>query len=288
MRLVIFLLLWSFASCGEPNSQHPKSGLGLAALPPPPGWVLYPNPATDHAVLQCANHSRREWRVILDGDNVKTRLDTLSNHQEPLPPNIRSGSVVVGSKGTRHVAQVDDGSLIGLDVGEFGGGLWWFSSDGKSSKRLSEENVLGFVKTRWGILALVGLAHMGTDYGQVLRVGDGAAGNRRIEVLANLGAAPRSFVIESPDSFLVLTTRDLVRVAQNAAVHHLLPVKYGLLYPNSMTLGPSGILHIGMRHFVTRLTPTEGGYKEEWFVPAGCLRFAVKDYDCECLSNGSE
>jgi hypothetical protein len=141
-------------------------------------------------------------------------------------------------------------------------------------------------KTRSGMLALTGLAHLGLNYGNVLRVGNGAEGARTIEVLANLGAAPRSFVIEPSDSLLVLTTRDLVRVRATGVVQHLFPVKYGLLYPTSMTLGSSGVIHVGMRQFVTRLTPTPSGYKEEWFVPAWCSRFAIRNYDCDCLANG--
>jgi hypothetical protein len=297
--LLIIHLLSFCGSCAEsPNSQKQNAPRELAALPPrqnapreaaallpPGGWELYPNPAPGSAALECANYSLREWRVTLDGNGVKIDPDTLGNHQEPLPSNIQSKSVVVGTKGTRHIAQVDDGLLIGLDVGEFGGGLWWFSSDGKNSKKLSDENVLGFAKTSWGILAIGGLAHMGSDYGHVLHVGAGADGNRRIETLSNLGAAPRAFVVESSDSILVLTTRELVRVRGDGAMQHLFPVNYESLYPNSMTLGPAGILHVGMRHFVTRLTPMGDKYKEEWYVPAGCSRFSIKDYDCVCQPN---
>ena len=268
-----------------PSSQKQNAPREMLALPAPAGWERYPNPAPDSAALQCANYSRREWRVTLDGHGVKIDLDTLGNHQEPLPSNIHSKSVAVGTKGTRHIAQVDDGSLISLDVGEFGGGLWWFSSDGQSSRKLSDENVLGFAETASGILAIGGLAHIGSDYGHVLLVGAGAGGNRRIETLSTLNAAPMAFVIESPDSILVLTTRELVRVRGDGTQQHLLPVNYGLLYPNSMTLGLAGILHVGMRHFVTRLTPMGDRYKEEWFVPVGCLRFSIKDYDCVCQPN---
>jgi hypothetical protein len=94
-----------------------------------------------------------------------------------------------------------------------------------------------------------------------------------------------AFVIESPDSILVLTTRELVRVKGDGTLRHLFPVNYGALYPNSMTLGPAGILHIGMRHFVTRLTPMGDKYQEEWFVPVGCSRFSIEDYDCVCQPN---
>jgi hypothetical protein len=283
--LLIILLLTSCSSCAERvGSQTPVASSELASLPAPEGWVLYPSPLADSPALRCANYSMREWRVTVEGESLKTRLDTRRDHQAPLPSEINSKNVAVGSKGDRHVIQVEDGWLVGLDVGEFGGALWWFSSDGKNSKKLADENVVGFANSSKGVLALVGLAHMGLDSGKVLRIADGEAGNRKIEVLADLGVAPRTFAVESPDTLLVVTTRGLVRVRTSGMVEQLLPTNYGLLYPNSMTLSPSGVIHVGMRHFVTRLTPTGNSYREEWFVPIGCSQFRIRDYDCVCIS----
>lgn len=253
-------------------------------LPAPEGWVLYPSPSADDPALTCANHSNREWRVAAVGEGVKVSPDAPGNHQDPLPPGINSRSVGAGAKSERHVIRVGDGWLVGLDAGEFGGALWWFGADGKSSKRLGEENVVGFAESSKGVLALAGLAHLGSDSGKLLRITDGEAGNREVEVLADLGAAPRAFAVESQDSLLIVTTRGLVRVRSSGAVEQLLPTNYGLLYPNSMTVSPSGVIHVGMRHFITRLTPAGSGYKEEWFVPADCTRFETRNYDCVCIS----
>jgi hypothetical protein len=252
-------------------------------LPAPVGWVLYPSPSANDPALTCANYSRREWRVAADGESVKVSPDARSNHQDPLPPEINSRSVAVGSKSERHVIRVEDGWLVGLNAGEFGGALWWFGSDGKSSKRLGDENVVGFAESSKGVMALAGLAHMGSDSGKVLRITDGESGDRKVEALADLGAAPRAFAVESQDSLLIVTTRGLVRVRSSGAVEQLLTTNYGLLYPNSMTVSPSGVIHVGMRHFITRLTPAGNGYQEEWFVPADCTRFETRNYDCVCI-----
>jgi hypothetical protein len=253
-------------------------------MPAPEGWVPYPSPSANDPALTCANYSRREWRVTAAGESVKVSPDTWGNHQDPLPPEINSRSVAVGSKSERHVIRVEDGWLVGLNAGEFGGALWWFGSDGKSSKRLGDENVVGFAESSKGVLALAGLAHMDSDSGKVFRITDGESGNRKVEALADLGAAPRAFAVESQDSLLIVTTRGIVRVRSSGAVEQLLTTNYGLLYPNSMTVSPSGVVYIGMRHFITRLTPTGNGYKEEWFVPASCTRFETRDYDCVCIS----
>src|SRR5262249_62333899 len=107
LRWLLIIHLLSFCgSCAEsPSSQKqnaPREVATLppqqnapretAALPPPDGWEPYPNPAPGSAALQCANYSRREWRVTLDGKGVKIDLETLGNHQEALPPNIHSQS----------------------------------------------------------------------------------------------------------------------------------------------------------------------------------------------------
>jgi hypothetical protein len=283
--LFIILLLASCSSRAERvNSQAPTAPPPFASLPAPEGWVLYPSPPADSPALRCANYSMREWKVTLAGENLQIRLDTRRDHQDPLPSEISSENVAVGSKGDRHVIRVEDGWLVGLDVGEFGGALWWFSSNGRNSKKLANENVVGFAKSSKGVLALVGLAHMGLDSGKVLRITDGEAGNRKVEALADLGAAPRTFAVESPDSLLIVTTRGLVRVRTSGMADQLLSTNYGLLYPNSMTLFPSGVIHVGLRHFITRLMPTGNSYSEEWFVPVGCSRFRIRDYDCVCVS----
>jgi hypothetical protein len=220
--------------------------------------------------------------VSLDGEGLQIRLDKKRDHQDPLPAQIQSKNVAVGSKADRHVIRVNDGWLVGMDVGEFGGGLWWFSADGQRNKKLLDENVVGFANSSKGVLVLVGLAHMTLDDGKILRITDGVAGNRKLEQLVDLGSAPATFAIESPDALIVLTTTGLVRVRTSGQKENLLRTEYESLYPTSMTLSSSGLIYVGMRQFVTRLTPTGNTYQEEWFVPADCTKFSIRDFDCVC------
>jgi hypothetical protein len=294
-RLIIILLAAGCSSCAawagpqtpSPPASAPASAPSAAvSTSAPDGWVLYPGPPEDGPALRCANYSRREWRVATAGESLKISLDTPLDHRDPLPAEITHKSVANLSRSERRVIRVGDGWLVGIDAGEFGGALWWFSSDGRSSNRLADENVIGFAESSKGVLAPAGLAHMGTDAGKVLRITEGAAGRRKVETLADVGAAPMAFAAESPDALLVVTNSGLVRVRTSGVVEHLLHSNYQLLYPNSMTLSPSGVVHVGMRHFITRLTPSGGGYKEEWFVPEGCTRFSLRGYDCVCVPGG--
>jgi hypothetical protein len=58
--------------------------------------------------------------------------------------------------------------------------------------------------------------------------------------------------------------------------------KYGGLYPTSIAVLRSGAIYVGMRHFVTRLTPKGSSYEEDWLVPSDCLRFVHLDFRCAC------
>ena len=235
--------------------------MSTKSVPPASGWVAYHKPTEDD--LRCANHSRREWRVALKGEQLEVTLRQSNKEQQ-------------------HVIQVDDGSLTGADFGEFGGGLWWSRADGSDKTKLSNENIIGFVNSSKGVLAIAGLTHMDTDYGKILRITDGPGDKRKAEKLADLGWAPQAFVSESPDSVIVITTHALLRVKTSGSVEELLRTPYHLLYPNSMTLSSSGVIHVGMRHFITRLTPNGKTYDEEWFVPADCTQFSISNVNCVC------
>jgi len=274
------VLLITCSSCAERIASRAQTTPAIPSVSAPNGWLAYPKPTDEE--LRCANYSVREWRAALAGERLQIRLDTKHDHQDPLPPQIHSRNVAVGSKADRHVIRVNDGWLVGMDVGEFGGGLWWFNGDGLRGKKLSDENVVGFANTSKGVFVLVGLAHLGLDNGKVLRITDGVGGNRKLEPLVDLGSAPAAFILESPDALIVLTTTGLVRVRTSGKLESLDKTEYESLYPNSMTLSSSGVLYIGMRHFITRLAPTGNTYSEEWFVPTDCTKFTIRDIDCVC------
>jgi len=250
------------------------------SLPPPKGWVLYRFPdEPDNSVLRCAAFSRREWQVASDGDGVKISLYQGRHVQDSLPFDIHPDAAA-GLAGDRHVKRVNDGWLLGYDAGEFGGALWWFDVDGSHRKKLAEDNVAGFADSSLGALALVGLAHMGTDYGKVLLVREGKQGNRQVDTISDLGSAPTAFAMESGDSLIVATYDKIVRVLVPGGVEQILAPKDGLPYPNSLTLSKAGVIHVGMRHFVLRLSPAIQGFKDEWLVPSDCKEHEIRGDPC--------
>jgi len=65
---------------------------------------------------------------------------------------------------------VAEGWLVGLDHGEWGGALWWFSRDYGTRTLLVAENVRGIVADRASAIAICGLAHQTIDRGQLDRL----------------------------------------------------------------------------------------------------------------------
>jgi hypothetical protein len=232
--------------------------------------------------LLCGNHSRNRWDVILVDGALAVRKREPPPVRDPLPFEIDEASVPAWKMANRHVLPVPDGLLVGFEGGEFRGGLWWFNPDGSSRARLTEDNVVGLARARGRILAIVGLAHGVINSGRVLQISKSGA-VWQASPFAGLNAAPQAFVAEPDGALLVLTTDGLTRIDETGRSRQVRSLGYHSLYPASMIRLASGALYVGMRHFLVRLSPTDSGYWEEWFVPAECMRFRLADDDCICL-----
>jgi hypothetical protein len=272
------LLLSTFATAcfGSSAAQLPASNS------PPSGWTIYQIPTDGSDALRCANYSKKEWRVsLLDTGQANIALlsepHTKSSGLE-LPPGVK---LQRGMLGHRSNLRVKNGWLLGFDGGEFGGGLWLATLDGKTHL-LSEENVHGFVETTQGVLVFVGLDHMDTDSGKVMIVPYAITSKTDLKTLVNLDGAPQAFTKLSADTALVVTTHGISRITATGASERLLSRSFGMLYPNSIVSAPDGTIYAGMRLFVVRLMLRSGGFTEQWLVPEHCEKFHVQGFDCVC------
>ena len=191
---------------------------------------------------------------------------------------------------------VDGGQLVGSDMGEFGGSIWWRRPDGhhdtlrvqgRDTSGFHADNLHRFILHRGAVYALVGLAHLTLNEGELLLLSrDGTRWSAR--QLLSLGGAPRAVTRLGNDTILILTTDSLLSVGLDPAR----PTRRALhgngtwsyTYPSSMIQDRAGLIYIGMRGAVVRLTPAERGYKEDWLVPAQCRRrVPVGDWGpCRC------
>jgi len=254
----------------------------------PVGWKEAQPPAEqirDGNNLACANYSRHEWKVISDPSGLQVLDEGGKSRETPVFP-----SHFVLSKEMRGRAvtlKTSDGWLVGFDAGEFGGGLWWSSDDGRTTKRLLEENVHALV-TRNGIdLVLTGLAHMDSDDGAIYAYHPGEAGASGTMLrVADLNSSPGAASLSEDGTLFVVTHKSILRYGTNGELEPLYTNgAFGALYPNSIVPLKNGRLFVGMRFYVLELIPEEHNlYSARWFVTSGCRSMTVRGFDCVCTA----
>jgi hypothetical protein len=273
-KLLLTALLAATTASGKAEAQSP-----------PAGWGIYPTPEDGSATVQCANYSHLEWRVALS----QTGAAQITPRPQPygaksskleLPPGVK---VHKGMVGVESKFKIQNGWFLGFDGGEFGGGLWFADLGGKTQE-LSGENVHGFIETPQGVLAFVGLAHLGLDSGKVLIAPYAVNAPTDVKTLVELDGAPETFTKVSADTVLVVTTQGISRINSFGVKKILLRRRFGDLYPNSVVSTPDGTIYAGMRLFVVRLVQQSGEYTEQWLVPDRCKNFKVRELDCVCTN----
>jgi hypothetical protein len=243
------LLICSFGAlrAAEPNYSHDPSTWREEVRPP----------RTDRVARSlwwyAANYSEIEWRVSAEGARVQVRrTEEPEQHAGPRPEfDAKAGRF----RGASAFAQVDDGWLVGFNHGEFGAALFWFSADGNRNYKISDHQVVDFISTPDGILAVEGLAHMTTSRGSLIRIAR-AKGEKQWKAnsLVTLPFAPYA-VSRRRDGVLLITLSDClvaVTLGDKAKVQTLLAdADWGGFYPNSSALTfDERKLYIGMRQFV--------------------------------------
>jgi len=218
------------------------------------------------------------------GPDVVAYHSRADDRRDPLPvevPAAQSPAPWANERGSRYVVEVDDGWIVGLDAGEFGGGLWWVARDGARYDTLSDENVVELVKTPAGVWAPTGLDHIVDGRGNVLLTGH--TGTRPWRVVRSIPVGPSAYAATtSPNGSLMVVTRTgLVRVAPNGRAKTLHVGRWGgffelgpqfesAFYPGSIAVRPNGEVFIGMRAVIVHLSPQGSRYREDWLIQATC------------------
>lgn len=240
--------------------EHRERASSLAVT----NWISTPAAKLSEKYWSSANWSDIEWVV----DSQNGRIFAWQGAKSPstnLPFEIKQSSS--DQRGTRHAVKVADGWLAGWNAGEWGGSVWWFSPDGRTSRRVSKHQVIGFYPLADGILAPAGLAHLGISEGKLIKFTQSNGQWSQSEV-ANLQAAPQAASLDKDATLIIATTERLLRVKPNGDVNVMLPKTFWRnLYPNSMVIDALGDVWIGMRHGITKVGKKGSGYDVLWLVP---------------------
>lgn len=165
--------------------------------------------------------------------------------------------------GFRIVKKVGNGYLVGLNKGEFGGSLHWFSSDGDSSYRISRGLVNYIFENNGKIFIAHGLAHMGSDDGGINEMVF-ADEKWKIGVGIDLNYNPQVF-LPFKKQVLMVTSKTILLFS---GLHKIKYIKkdgfWDILYPQTAVL-INDELYVGMRGGIYKINLTSR--KEQWLMP---------------------
>ena len=245
------------------------SNVHAQTLTMPAGWIATAEPSGpfgNHSKLMQANYSTHEWRVSVSSGQLEiTNKGSRDHDQERLkfPPHFHRTKHMIGRAMT---ARAGGNWLIGFDGGEFGGGLWWASPDGKRTKLLVGENVQAFVQRGEDVLVFTGLAHMGYNRGAAYLFRSTST-DGEITHIGDLDSAPYAALLESNGSVLVALSNGVVTLRPDGSFVRLYKQEeMPILYPNSVVGEESYAIFVGMRFYVLRLhRRADGIYESTWF-----------------------
>ncbi|MDR2148790.1 MAG: hypothetical protein LBE91_20305 [Tannerella sp.] len=255
-------------------------------------WNTYPIPEN----IMGYNSADKEWVVYLDSNEVRAVNDRSYTYRrnfanKKLPFEIEQ-------LGVSDVIQVTDGYLVAFDRGEWGGGLFWYSKNGKKNDEIVNSMfsspVVQFVKRDNRIYAITGLAHLGMSFGNIIEI-KREREKWILEEFVKLPDAPNTIQLDSKDNMLVFTCSGLYSIDREANLDTLAikirrpivpiieielpndtlriektPIKrypnweWGFLYPNSMVI-QNDVVYVGMRGGVYKFDLATK--KEEWLMP---------------------
>jgi hypothetical protein len=215
-------------------------------------WKSYSSPPKE-----TDTNSHKEWTVLLKNDTIRA-VNTAKNNP-PLFPFADTLKARYGSKGMFSFLKVDDGYLVGMYRGEWGGNLYWFSEDGKKNYKISDDEVIQFIQKDRKTYAIQGLMHLSISEGSIIAIVK--ENNRWIgKPYVQLPAAPGAIELANNHDFIVMTSAGLFKVDENLNVTKLADKVGG----NSMVL-KDNVVYTGRHGGVYKYNMLTG--KREWLEP---------------------
>jgi hypothetical protein len=255
----------------------PNPAAPVQALPNgmPPGWIE----TTPPRILDCPNNSRNEWRVSLHADGL-TITDTRAHKAAApvFPPDMVLPKQILG---TATIIAVEDGWLVGLDNGEWGGGLWWTNTDCSKTSQLSSENVHALVPRGKEILILTGVAHMTINRGAISSYTPASAAPGQLTTIMFLDSAPSAATPTADGSLLIATLGSILKLTPGNDLQTVYKSPALHLHPNSIVSTHDNTIYVGMRFYVLRL---QNNGSATWFMRSECIDAKPEDDTCVCAN----
>ncbi|MBB6609961.1 hypothetical protein H7F15_02835 [Pontibacter sp. Tf4] len=218
--------------------------------------------------LYSANQSSNNWTFVKKGNKIlieendfkPEKGDNLPFTQEFIEKHLEE------IKGNRFVKSVEGGYLVGLNRGEFGGGLLFVSDDGLTTYIIGRFlRIKEIFELDSKVYAIEGLAHLGSQTGQIIEIfkGDGIW---KYKTLSKLSETP-ALIAKKDNQPIIITSQYILRLNSNLEIEEILksPFYWGMLYPSSIHFENKDI-YLAMRKGILKIEDFETAPKYRWFV----------------------
>jgi hypothetical protein len=245
------------------------------------GWrVFKEGPQLAATVRRCAPHVTGTWSVsVVDGDLVIGREPVNRVHE--LPEAVYAALDAESRSGVKGVAKVEDGWLVGIDQGEWGGQLAYVR-DGGDSQKLIDENVVSLIRQGDEVLVFAGLAHGPFDRAHLYRV-RWAHDRPVVRPAGELPGTPLAMADQGGGRVLFVTRSGVWRLLPKDGIERVTGADLRHLGVRSVVELENHTILIGTPLFIGRFRVGALGYAQEWMVRDDCASLAIDTAACPCL-----
>ena len=157
--------------------------------------------------------------------------------------------------------------MVGLNKGEFGGGLYFIKSDGLDGYEMARYlNIHNIFEYNSKYFAIEGLSHLGGQRGQIIEI-------FKVDTLWKY----KSFIrlVEAPELItdynnekIIVTSQYILKFEKDFKVSEILksPFYWGMLYPSSVLINKKD-LYLAMRQGVLKIKSFDSSPEYEWYIP---------------------
>ena len=241
--------------------------LCLAQVPDLTNWIIDTLPTDDR--IYPANNSNDNWIFSKSGDKweiVRNSFKREKGDSFPFSPDFIDRNLKE-IKGNRFVKKTSDGYLVGLNKGEFGGGLYFIKPDGLNGYEMAGYlNIHNIFEYNSKYFAIEGLAHLGGQRGQIIEIFK-VDTVWKYKSLTSLVEAP-ALITDYNNEKIIVTSQYILKFSKDFKVSEILksPFYWGMLYPSSILIDKSDI-YLAMRKGVLKIKTFDKQPEYEWYTP---------------------
>ncbi|TKB96292.1 hypothetical protein [Pedobacter cryophilus] len=170
-------------------------------------------------------------------------------------------------QGNKFIKKIKEGFLVGINKGEFGGGLYFVKDNGLAVYQISGNlNIKGFFEFNNRIFAIEGLAHMGLNRGKIIEIFKEDK-TWKCKSITDLIETP-AIIADYKDEKIIVTSQYILKLDKQLNIFEVLksPFYWGILYPSSILVDNDN-LYLSMREGILKIKEFDTAPEYEWYIP---------------------